>query len=641
MIAELGLIFLILSIIFSLSHCLYPSLKSILSNNLINIKILPKKISNLVFVTTFLSFCCLTYCFIISDFSLLITSQNSNSQLPLIYKITGVWGNHEGSMLLWLLVMTFFGFLFARHEIKNIELKNNVLLIQSALCFLIGLFIIFTSNPFERIYPPAIEGKDLNPLLQDPGLAIHPPFLYLGYVGTSIVYSLALATLMNKKPSNELIKLMKPWVFLSWTCLTFGIGLGSWWAYYELGWGGFWFWDPVENASLLPWLTSTALLHSIVVSNVKGKLVSWSLLLAIITFCLSLMGTFLVRSGVLTSVHAFATDPSRGVFILCLLILISGVGAFYYLKSIKNLREIKYIAPISKEGAISINNILMLTITSTILIGTLYPLVTDAFFDKKISVGAPFFNSVILPFTIPMIVGMIIGPFLKWEKDDIIKVFSKIKLLLIINFLVLLISWYYHFKSPVLAVVFITFALWLATSSVFILFESFMKNKIKNKVPFKVLSQSLAHFGIALFIIGSTGTSIIKEEKIQFQERGDTIDINNYEIKFLGVVEKNGPNYRSDVATFNIYKDNKYMHTLNPERRYYNYNKKLTTEAAIYSTLLGDIYIAIGALSKGEKNESLWTTRIWYNTYTIWIWLGVMFMVFGGITSVFNSFKKL
>ena len=641
MIAELGLIFLILSIIFSLSHCLYPSLKSILSSNLINIKILPKKISNLVFVTTFLSFCCLTYCFIISDFSLLITSQNSNSQLPLIYKITGVWGNHEGSMLLWLLVMTFFGFLFARHEIKNIELKNNVLLIQSALCFLIGLFIIFTSNPFERIYPPAIEGKDLNPLLQDPGLAIHPPFLYLGYVGTSIVYSLALATLMNKKPSNELIKLMKPWVFLSWTCLTFGIGLGSWWAYYELGWGGFWFWDPVENASLLPWLTSTALLHSIVVSNVKGKLVSWSLLLAIITFCLSLMGTFLVRSGVLTSVHAFATDPSRGIFILCLLILISGVGAFYYLKSIKNLKEIKYIAPISKEGAISVNNILMLTVTSTILIGTLYPLVTDAFFDKKISVGAPFFNSVILPFTIPMIVGMIIGPFLKWEKDDIIKVFSKIKLLLIINFLVLLISWYYHFKSPVLAVVFITFALWLATSSVFILFESFMKNKIKNKVPFKVLSQSLAHFGIALFIIGSTGTSIIKEEKIQFQERGDTVDINNYEIKFLGVVEKNGPNYRSDVATFNIYKDSKYMHTLNPERRYYNYNKKLTTEAAIYSTLLGDIYIAIGALSKGEKNESLWTTRIWYNTYTIWIWLGVMFMVFGGITSVFNSFKKL
>ena len=641
MIAELGLIFLILSIIFSLSHCLYPSLKSILSINLINIKILPKKISNLVFVTTLLSFCCLTYCFIISDFSLLITSQNSNSQLPLIYKITGVWGNHEGSMLLWLLVMTFFGFLFARHEIKNIELKNNVLLIQSALCFLIGLFIIFTSNPFERIYPPAIEGKDLNPLLQDPGLAIHPPFLYLGYVGTSIVYSLALATLMNKKPSNELIKLMKPWVFLSWTCLTFGIGLGSWWAYYELGWGGFWFWDPVENASLLPWLTSTALLHSIVVSNVKGKLVSWSLLLAIITFCLSLMGTFLVRSGVLTSVHAFATDPSRGIFILCLLILISGVGAFYYLKSIKNLKEIKYIAPISKEGAISVNNILMLTVTSTILIGTLYPLVTDAFFDKKISVGAPFFNSVILPFTIPMIVGMIIGPFLKWEKDDIIKVFSKIKLLLIINFLVLLISWYYHFKSPVLAVVFITFALWLATSSVFILFESFMKNKIKNKVSFKVLSQSLAHFGIALFIIGSTGTSIIKEEKIQFQERGDTIDINNYEIEFLGVVEKNGPNYRSDVATFNIYKDSKYMHTLNPERRYYNYNKKLTTEAAIYSTLLGDIYIAIGALSKGEKNESLWTTRIWYNTYTIWIWLGVMFMVFGGITSVFNSFKKL
>ena len=640
MIAEYGLIFLILSMLLSAFQFLLPLYQSVAyPNGAKKITISVERNSELIFYTTLVSYSCLVYCFVVSDFSLQITSQNSNSQLPLLYKVTGVWGNHEGSILLWLLVMTFFGFLFSKHNFKNSFLKTNTLIVHALLCFLISSFIFFTSNPFERIFPPSIEGKDLNPLLQDPGLAIHPPILYIGYVGCSVIYSLAIAFLFSKDSSKEFIKILKPWVFLSWSFLTLGIGLGSWWAYYELGWGGFWFWDPVENASLLPWLTSTALLHTIIVSERKKKLLSWSISLSIITFCLSLLGTFLVRSGVLTSVHAFANDPSRGVFILCLLVFISGAGGILLYKNLHKYSDQNNVHLLSREGAISLNNIFMLTITGTVLLGTIYPLFTDAFFEKKISVGAPFFNATISPLVIPMVLGMILGPLMKWGRDDLKQIFFRLKPVIFINFLLMLLVWYFTYRGPVVAVIFIALAIWLATSSLFEIYQLVLINLKKKKsfnIPLKTVSQALAHFGIAILIIGATGTSILKKEHIQFQEVGEVISTSGYEVKFMGVSKEIGTNYKSDFAKFELYKNGELVSVLNPEKRIYNFGKQVTTEAAIFSTLLGDIYISIG-----DNNSGLWTTRIWFNPYTIWIWLGVLFMFIGGLISLKRSFKEL
>ena len=644
MIAELGKVFLILSLIFSFYISSLPFLEkaSFFKNQATTV--LFCKLTDLIFICVLLSFICLTYSFVVSDFSLLITSKNSNSQLPLIYKITGVWGNHEGSILLWLLVMSFFGFLFSKNNFKDSKLKSSILHIQGLLSFLICLFIFFTSNPFERIFPPAIEGSDLNPLLQDPGLAIHPPFLYFGYVGFSIVYSMAIAGLLKGKISKELIILMRPWIFVSWTFLTCGIGLGSWWAYYELGWGGFWFWDPVENASLLPWLTSTALVHSVIVAEKKEQLVSWTMLLCIITFSLSLLGTFLVRSGVLVSVHAFANDPERGIFILVLLIMIIGFGLFIFIKRLSVFSKEKYIEPISREGVISLNNVFMLTLAGTILVGTIYPLISDAFFNKKISVGAPFFNAILIPFIIPLVLGMMFGPFLNWSKDDFKKIFKRVKLLLFFIFCLSLLFWYLQEKGPIISIIFFTLALWLGTSSIYevmskVIFNIKNKKKFFWKISSRIYSQSLAHLGIALIILGSTGASILKEEKIQFQEIGEKIQISDFKIEFMGVENKRIKNYRSDMAKFNIYKNGKFLYTLNPEKRYYSSGNQITTEAAIKTALHGDIYIAIG--EKNTNFEDSWTTRIWYNPFVVWIWIGVIFMSFGGLISLSQTFKRL
>ena len=429
MIAELGIFFLILTLVFSSFGFIQP----ILSNVKINFfSFSQEKLSTLIFTFTFISFVCLTYSFIISDFSLNVVTKNSNTELPLIYKITGVWGNHEGSILLWLLVMTFFGFLFSIQKIDKTDIKIKTLYVQNTLIFLISLFIVLTSNPFQKSFPPEVEGSDLNPLLQDPGLIIHPPLLYLGYVGFSIVYSISLAVLLFKIKHENFISVLKPWVFASWTFLTLGIGLGSWWAYYELGWGGFWFWDPVENASLLPWLTASALLHTMLISSKRKLLLKWTLLLSIITFTLSLLGTFLVRSGVLISVHAFANDPSRGLFILLLLFLVTGTGLLFYIKNSGYFSKRSEIFLISKEGAISLNNIFMLTLSFTILLGTIYPLFSSVIFNTKISVGAPFFNSILAPITFPLVIGMIFGPFLKWGNDDLTNLINRLKTLLFI-----------------------------------------------------------------------------------------------------------------------------------------------------------------------------------------------------------------
>ena len=638
MIAEFGIFFLILTLLFSSLGFLSPLLSWA---NKKFVYISQEQISVLNFFFTLLSFLCLTYSFISSDFSLLVVSSNSNTELPFIYKITGVWGNHEGSILLWLLVMTFFGFLFSLQRTKEKNIKKNSLCIQNTLIFLICLFVIFTSNPFDRIFPPEIEGSDLNPLLQDPGLIIHPPLLYLGYVGFSIVYSISLAVLIFNFKSETFVKVLKPWVFASWTFLTLGIGLGSWWAYYELGWGGFWFWDPVENASLLPWLTASALLHTIIISGKKKLLLKWTLLLSVITFTLSLLGTFLVRSGVLISVHAFANDPSRGVFILLLLLAVCSVGLFFYVKRGTYFKQRKSINVISKEGAISLNNVFMLTLSFTILLGTIYPLISSVFFNTKISVGAPFFNSILAPITIPLVLGMIFGPFLKWGTDDVFNLLSRLKVLLISFLVISMIIWYLNYQGPIISILFFILSSWLITSSLFELskFFTFRPSFQIKKIPLKNISQLIAHIGIGLLIIGATGTSILKKEKIQFQDLNQKISISNFDVKFEGIKNVEGPNYLSQVGVFSIYKDKNYIKTLYPERRFYNSREQVTTEAAIHSTFTGDLYIAIGEKNT-ESNTFSWTTRIWFNPFTLWIWIGVLFLGIGGLISLTKSLRE-
>ena len=629
MASEFGFVFLTLTLIASSLSFLDICIRNFKSNFYSLSQI---KITELIFFFTLVSFVCLAYSFINSDFTLNVISKNSNSQLPLIYKFTGVWGNHEGSILLWLLVMTFFGFLFSKSNLASENFKNETLKVQNGLCFLMTSFIIFSSNPFEKSFPPPIEGADLNPLLQDPGLAIHPPFLYLGYVGFSIIYSISIVALSNK--SNVFIKILKPWVFMSWIFLTCGIGLGSWWAYYELGWGGFWFWDPVENASLLPWLTASALLHTIVIADKKKIFINWTIVLSILTFILSLLGTFLVRSGVLVSVHAFANDPTRGVYILLLLASITFYGFFHFLKNYEYSPKNFKIKVISREGMISLNNIFMLSLAFTILVGTIYPLFSSVLFNSKISVGAPFFNSILVPVMFPFVFGMIMGPFIRWGRDDIILILDRIKILLVSFLILALAIWYVNYKDPVLSIIFLILGGCIILSSLFELLHFMKSKKISSKFPKKIIAQVLAHIGIGLLIIGATGSSILKEEKIQFQAVGESIEIKNFNVQFLGVQKKEGPNYLSQMGNFRITKNETFLKILKPEKRFYNTGKQVTTEAAIYSRLSGDLYIALGDM---HDNKTQWTTRIWYNPFTIWIWIGVFFLTIGGIFSWFNS----
>ena len=628
MISELGIVFLFLALILTSFSFIKLNLSFLNINfsSLCNLKI-----TNIVFVLIFSSFIILTYSFTNSDFSLDVVVNNSNSQLPFIYKVTGVWGNHEGSILLWLLVMAFFGFIFSKIRNINNEFKELVLTIQNSLIFLVSLFIVFTSNPFQKSFPPKIEGVDLNPLLQDPGLAIHPPFLYLGYVGFSIVYSISLALISNKS-NFKFIGILKPWVFISWTFLTIGIGLGSWWAYYELGWGGFWFWDPVENASLLPWLTASTLLHTILLADKNSLFFKWTIFLAIFTFILSLLGTFLVRSGVLVSVHAFANDPSRGLFILFLLLIITLFGFTKFLKILdnKNHKEINFL---SREGVISLNSIFMLSLTFTILIGTIYPIFSSVILDKKISVGAPFFNSILSPMMIPLTFGMIVGPFIKWGRDDLKFLINRIKNVIFLILISSLIIWYFNFGGPILSIIFFILGGSLIASSTYELTLFLFSVKRKVKLSKKILSQILAHLGIGILIIGVTGSSILKEEKIQFQSVGEDIMIKEFNIKFLGVKSVEGENYVSQMGFFDVSKNGKVINRMTPEKRFYNSGKQMTTEAAISSGIFGDLYIALGDKSENDPDEKKWTTRIWYNPFTLWIWMSVILLALAGLIS--------
>jgi cytochrome c-type biogenesis protein CcmF len=571
------------------------------------------------------------YSYVVSDFSVMNVFQNSHTTKPLIYKVSAVWGNHEGSMLLWMLVLTIFNyFIFKLYNQTNSIFISKTLETQAFIIIGFLLFTLFTSNPFERILPAQPNGLGFNPILQDPALAIHPPLLYIGYVGFSAAFSLSIATLSLR--NNEKIPwyiYMKPFVMAAWTFLTIGIALGSVWAYYELGWGGWWFWDPVENASFMPWLLGTALLHSLIIVEKKKSLQSWVLLLSILAFLLSVVGTFLVRSGILTSVHTFALDPSRGIYILAFTALLGGYSLILFgVKSKKYLKN-NYFSFLSKEGSILINNILMVIVCATVFLGTIYPLLVEAFTNNKISVGEPYYNSTVVPIMIPAILVMGIGPILSWGREDKSKTFKKIfpSILLTVVITVFIFSFYQSYN--LIGIVGILLAFWIISNNLIILFQ-----KIANRSNGMII----AHLGIGLLILGITGSSVWQEEKITRMKINNEVKIKKYNIIFKEINEIRGPNYVALQGNFLVNDEKKNIITkLKPENRFYPITSNFTTEASIHTNLLRDLYIVLG---EGNLSDG-WVVRIYYNPLVIWIWIGALAIFLGGIVTMTNNLKKL
>tara|TARA_Y100000287_G_scaffold100333_1_gene80174 strand:+ start:712 stop:2592 length:1881 start_codon:yes stop_codon:yes gene_type:complete len=578
----------------------------------------------LQFILVLLSFLCLIFSFVFSDFSNETVFNNSHTTKPLFYKISGTWGNHEGSLLLWLLVLTIFIFLFLIKTKKQpVKYKILTLLFQQIIIIGFFIFLIQTSNPFNYIYPTPEEGLGLNPILQDPALAIHPPILYLGYVGSSIIFSSALAATCLNIVSKKWASHIKKWVLTSWIFLTLGILLGSIWAYYELGWGGFWFWDPVENVSLMPWLALTTLLHCILVLEKKQILTSWVIILSISTFTLSMCGTFLVRSGILNSVHTFANDPGRGLFILVFLfslILISLFVFFFFHKSTQN--ELNNFSWLSKETSIIINNWFMMYFLSVVLIGTVYPIFLDVLSSEKISVGPPFYHKLIAPFLIPFLLAMAIGPKLKWVKSNLEDKFSLLMLLIIsvlISFFILKI-----FDANFLIN---TILISSATYLFFITFRDFFIKKFNN------ISQNIAHFGFSLLILSILFNSIFSSEIITNLKVGETFEDLNTKIILKNIEQKEEKNFKSIVANFNIENSKGIIENLSPELRIYNQPNIVTSEADIKTTMMSDKFIVINVV----QNQDYFNVRYQVKPFMLWIWLSVLLISFGGLLSLFKK----
>ena len=582
-------------------------------------------------ISSLISFFLLVYLHIISDFSVLNVFQNSHTTKPLLYKISGVWGNHEGSMLLWILVLTLFNyFIFKLLNKRNSIFILKTLEIQAFITIGFILFTVLTSNPFERIFPTQTDGLGFNPLLQDPALAIHPPLLYIGYVGFSAAFSLSVATLsLNNNQKIPWYIYMKPFVVAAWTFLTLGIALGSIWAYYELGWGGWWFWDPVENASFMPWLLGTALLHSLIVVEKRKSLQTWVLLLAILAFLLSVLGTFLVRSGILTSVHTFALDPSRGIYILIFTTLIGVYSLALFGSKSKNYFDNNYFTFFSREGSILVNNILMIIVCATVFLGTIYPLLVEVFTNNKISVGEPYYNSTVIPIIVPAILVMGVGPMLSWGKENKLKIFKKVLPNILLTFLMTFFIFIIYKSYSVIGFAGIILSFWIIFNNLLMLIKKNRKYSI---------SMIIAHLGVGLLILGITGSSVWQKEKITKMKIDDKIKIAEYNIVFNKINEIRGPNYVALQGVFFVYDNKKNIVTkLKPENRFYPIENNFTTEASIHTNLFRDLYIVLG---EGNSNDG-WVIRIYYNPLVIWIWIGALVIFLGGITSININLKKL
>ncbi|SFT96830.1 heme lyase CcmF/NrfE family subunit [Mesorhizobium sp. YR577] len=592
------------------------------------------------FALTALSFAALTMAYVQSDFSVANVWENSHSLKPMLFKITGTWGNHEGSMLLWVLILTFFGALVAVFgtNLPN-TLRANVLAVQGWIGAAFFLFILATSNPFARLVPAPIEGRDLNPILQDIGLAIHPPLLYLGYVGFSVCFSFAVAALIEGKIDAAWARWVRPWTLAAWLFLTGGIAMGSYWAYYELGWGGFWFWDPVENASFMPWLAGTALLHSAIVMEKRSALKIWTLLLAILTFSLSLLGTFLVRSGVLTSVHAFATDPSRGVFILCILMLFIGGSLTLFALRAGSLTTGGMFQPVSREGALVLNNLFLTTAAATVLIGTLYPLVIEAITGDKISVGAPFFNLTFGSLMVPLLMLVPFGPLLAWKRGDIFGAAQRLMFAFGGALLAVLVTMLAVEGETVFAALGIGLAFWLILGA---LTDIVLKSGFGNVAPRVMLSRfvglprsvfgtTLAHLGVGLSVLGIVGVVSFETEKILTMRAGETVELSGHTVRFEGLHPFQGPNYTEDQGRFVILgASGNATGEIISSKRFYPARRMPTTEAGIKTLGFSQLYISLG----DETTDGAVVVRMWWKPMVTLIWLGGLVMMIAGAVSL-------
>jgi cytochrome c-type biogenesis protein CcmF len=636
MITELGHFALILALFVAIIQCSVPLLGA--ARRHLGWMAVGRSCALIGFALTALAMLALMHAYVTSDFTVINVIDNSHTDKPLLYKITGVWGNHEGSMLLWVFMLSLCAAAVAMFG-DNLPpaLRARVLAVQGMIAVGFLLFILLTSNPFLRTFPPAPNGHGLNPVLQDPGLAFHPPFLYLGYVGFSVAFSFAVAALIEGRVDAAWARWVRPWTLASWCFLTVGIAMGSWWAYYTLGWGGWWFWDPVENASFMPWLVGTALIHSSIVVEKRDTLKSWTILLAIITFSLSLVGTFLVRSGVLTSVHAFATDPARGTFILLLLIAAIGGSLTLYAIRAPTLKSGGLFAPISREGALVLNNVLLSCGCATVFLGTLYPLFLDAMDGPKLSVGYPFFNRTFAPMMVPMVIAVGVGPMLAWKRGDLLGALQRLWVAYIATALVVLVAFYLTYGGPVLAVLGLGLSTWLfaAVATEFAerlrLFRAPLGESVRRAIhlPRSAYGMTFAHFGLAVSVAGFAASAYAREA-IEILKPGGHISIAGYELTLERVDRIAGPNYIADDASIRVAKDGALVTTMHPQRRFFPLQRQTTGETAIRTNLLADLYVALG----DSDTAGDWTVRVYWKPLVPWIWIGAIIMAFGGVVSL-------
>lgn len=595
--------------------------------------------SILMFLLVLFAFAALTWAYVVSDFSVKNVFENSHSMKPMIYKFSGVWGNHEGSMLLWLLILVFFSALVAFFG-RNLPdtLHANVLAVQAWITTAFTLFILLTSNPFARLNPAPAEGQDLNPILQDPGLAVHPPLLYLGYVGFSVCFSFAVAALIDGRIDAAWARWVRPWTLAAWTFLTAGIAMGSYWAYYELGWGGWWFWDPVENASFMPWLAGTALLHSALVMEKREALKIWTVLLAIMTFSLSLLGTFLVRSGVLTSVHAFATDPSRGIFILAILMLFIGGAFALFAWRAPMLKSGGLFAPISREGSLVLNNLILTVATATVLIGTLYPLVLETLTGEKISVGAPFFNMTFGLLMIPLLIAVPFGPMLAWKRGDLLAALQRLYVAAGLALVAGLTLYYIENGGPVMAVFGLAIAFWGMFGALADLWHRANFGKLPFNVawrrlvglPRSAFGTALAHFGLGVTVLGIVMVTTYETETVVEMKQGMTAEAGGYSLVFDGMREAVGPNYTEEQGHFTISQGGVVVADTWSSKRLYTARRMPTTEAGIVTFGFSQLYVSLGDPIAGGGM----VVRIWWKPSILCIWGGSLIMMIGGFVSL-------
>ena len=619
---------------FSLIICLIVSLYQM---RLFFIKYETTKNNHLLFSSVqlsscFFSFAILIYIFLTSNFDFQIVHSNSHSDKPFIYKFSGAWGNHEGSLLMWILILTIFNFLFVIYDSSNLKLRNKIIANQSFLILGFLAFCLFMSSPFTLMEESFSQGLGLNPILQDPLLAIHPPVLYLGYVGFSLVFSFAIAGMLKDKVDQEWAIALKPWILVAWIFLTLGIALGSFWAYYELGWGGYWFWDPVENASLMPWLSATALLHCIIVLEKRNTLQSWSILLSILTFSLSLIGTFLVRSGVLNSVHTFASDPGRGLFILLFLALVLFFSFSLFATKGSMLEKKSSFGAISRESGILVNNWLLLTILFIVFLGTIYPLFIDLVLEKSLTVGPQFYVVTITPILILLLMFMTITPLIGWTKSSFSQAFIKIKYSLIFSLTLAFAISLYFSLFPVTQIIILFLSFSLIATSLFLGVNLYKKNIFVKST----LGRTLSHAGFGLFIVSVIANATYSEEKIYDAKVKDILELNEHQFVFEQVNRVEGENYSSIQAVFNLLRDDKPINQFTPEIRFYNDPPTATSETSIVQGVFKDIYIVMNV---PQYQDSI-SVRIHIKPFMNFIWLGVLMIIIGGIFSIFQRVKS-